>query len=82
MLSSAVRAQVAQQIRSAQQKAALAGQAPPAWAIGAKCQAVYSLDGEWYEAGVVGVTTAGDFVVKFAAYGNTEQARLRAAVAS
>ena len=70
-----MRAQVAQQIRSAQQKAALAGQAPPAWAIGAKCQAVYSLDGEWYEASVVGVTTAGDFVVKFAAYGNTEQAR-------
>ena len=66
---------MAQQIRSAQQKAALAGQAPPAWAIGAKCQAVYSLDGEWYEAAVVGVTTAGDFVVKFAAYGNTEQAR-------
>jgi len=65
--------QVAQQIRAAQQKAALAGQAPPAWAIGARCQAVYSLDGEWYEASVVGVTTAGDFVVKFAAYNNTEQ---------
>jgi len=68
--------QVAQQIRSAQQKAALAGQAPAAWAIGAKCQAVYSLDGEWYEASVVGVTTAGDFVVNFAAYGNTEQVLL------
>ena len=77
MLTFAGRAQVAQQIRSAQQKAALAGQAPPAWAIGAKCQAVYSLDGEWYEASVVGVTTVGDFVVNFAAYGNTEQARRR-----
>ena len=73
--ASPVLRQVAQQIRSAQQKAALAGQAPPAWAIGAKCQAVYSLDGEWYAASVVGVTTAGDFVVNFAAYGNTEQAR-------
>ncbi len=70
--------QVAQQIRAAQQKAALAGQAPPAWAIGARCQAVYSLDGEWYEAAVVGVTTAGDFVVKFAAYNNTEQVLRRA----
>lgn len=39
--------QVAQQIRHAQQRAALSGQAPPAWAIGAPCQAVYSADGQW-----------------------------------
>ena len=39
--------QVAQQIRFAQQRAALAGQAPPAWAIGAQVQAVYSGDGQW-----------------------------------
>ena len=39
--------QVADQIRSAQQRAALAGQAPAAWAIGAKVQALYSGDGVW-----------------------------------
>lgn len=39
--------QVAQQIREAQQRAALAGQAPPAWAISAKVQALYSGDGQW-----------------------------------
>lgn len=35
--------QVAQQIRAAQQKAALAGQAPANWAIGARVQAVCAL---------------------------------------
>lgn len=39
--------QVAEQIRLAQQRAALAGQGPAAWAIGAKCRAVYSGDGNW-----------------------------------
>lgn len=64
--------QVAQQIRSAQQKAALQGQAPAVWAIGARCQAVYSGDGEWYEATVKGVSDTGDFVVSFDAYEHEE----------
>ncbi len=38
---------VAQQIRAAQQRAALQGQGPAAWAIGAKVQAQYSADDNW-----------------------------------
>ena len=58
-------AQVAQQIRAAQQKAALAGQAPPAWAIGAVCHALSPLDGAWAEAHVKGISASGNFVVAF-----------------
>jgi Survival motor neuron protein (SMN) len=50
-------------------------QAPPAWAIGAKCQAVWSADGEWYDATVEGVTAAETFVVKFVEYDNSEEVR-------
>ena len=64
--------QVAQQIRAAQQKAALTGQAPAAWAIGARCQALGS-DGEYTDGSVVGVSTNGNFVVRFEAYGIDEQ---------
>lgn len=39
--------QVAEQIRHAQQRAALGGQGPAAWAVGAKCKALYSGDGNW-----------------------------------
>lgn len=56
---------MAQQIRAAQQKAALAGQAPPAWAIGAKCHALSPLDGDWAEALVKGISASGNFVVAF-----------------
>ena len=55
---------VANQIRWAQQKAALVGQAPPAWAIGAACQAPHP-SGQMQEAEVTGVTATGSFVVKF-----------------
>lgn len=65
--------QVAEQIRSAQQRAALQNQAPAAWAIGARCQAVYSGDGEWYSASVSGVTAADTFLITFAEYGNQEE---------
>ena len=58
-------AQVAQQIRSAQQKAALQGQAPPAWAIGAKCQALDPLEATWQEATVKGISATGNFVLAF-----------------
>ncbi|CAL8468979.1 g8520 [Coccomyxa elongata] len=64
-LSSVLPATVAQQIRAAQQKAALAGQAPPAWAIGAKCHALSPLDGDWAEAVVKGISASGNFVVAF-----------------
>lgn len=46
-VSSLLPPQVAEQIRHAQQRAALAGQGPAEWAIGAKCRAVYSGDGNW-----------------------------------
>ncbi|KAK9812726.1 hypothetical protein WJX72_002696 [[Myrmecia] bisecta] len=72
-LPSVLPPQVAEQIRSAQQKAALKGQAPAAWAIGARCQAVYSADGEYYQATVTGVSATGNFVVTFDAYGNSEE---------
>lgn len=72
-LPSVLPPQVAHQIRTAQQRAALLGQAPPAWAIGSKCQAVYSADGEWYDAVVEAVTSAGQFVVVFEEYGNKEE---------
>lgn len=65
--------QVAQQIRIAQQRAALAGQGPAAWAIGAKVQARYSGDGLWYDAMVSGISVAGNFIVNFEAYGNVEE---------
>ena len=68
---------VAQQIREAQHRAALAGQAPPAWALGARCQAVWSGDGEWYSATVKSVTAHGSFVVSFDEYGDDEQVRIR-----
>jgi hypothetical protein len=57
--------QVAQQIRAAQQKAALQGQAPPAWAIGARCQALNPLDATWQEATVKGISATGNFVLAF-----------------
>lgn len=64
-VSSFLPPQVAQQIRAAQQKAALQGDAPAAWGIGARCQAVWSGDGEWYNATITGVSAAGNFVVSF-----------------
>ena len=47
-LPSALPPQVADQIRIAQQRAALAGQGPAAWAIGARVQARIGGDGLWY----------------------------------
>ena len=41
--------QVAEQIRHAQRRAALSGQGPADWAVGAECRAVYSGDGNWCE---------------------------------
>lgn len=73
VLPSILPPQVAQQIRAAQIRAALSGQAPAAWAVGAKCQAMYSADGEFYAATVTGVSAAGNFVVMFDAYGNSEE---------
>ena len=55
-LPSILPASVAEQIRRAQIKAAILGQADAAWAIGAKCQAVYSADGQFYNAIVEAVT--------------------------
>jgi len=65
--------QVAQQIRAAQQKAALSGQAPLAWAIGARCQAVWSGDGGWYNGTVSGVSVNDRFIVTFDEDGGVEE---------
>lgn len=70
--------QVAFQIRAAQQKAALNGQAPGAWAIGARCQALYSGDGEQHEGTVTGVTAYGNFVVQFSKFDHEEEVHLEA----
>ncbi|EFJ51259.1 hypothetical protein VOLCADRAFT_103530 [Volvox carteri f. nagariensis] len=69
-------ASVAEQIRKAQIRAALTGQAPGEWAIGAQCQAVYSADGEYYDATVEAVSEAGNFIVVFDGYGNKEEVGL------
>ena len=68
--------QVAEQIRAAQQKAALSGQAPAAWAIGARCEALYAGDGQWYSATVKGVTGIGNFLISFDEYGTEEEVGL------
>ncbi|KAG2484619.1 hypothetical protein HYH03_016573 [Edaphochlamys debaryana] len=75
-LPSILPASVADQIRKAQVRAALTGQAPAQWAIGAECQAVYSADGEYYNAVVEGVSEAGNFIVVFEGYGNKEEVGL------
>lgn len=72
-LPSVLPPQVAQQIRAAQQKAALQGQAPPGWAIGAACEAVWRDDGQYYPATVQGVSIAMNFVVKFNEFENVEE---------
>lgn len=66
-------ASVADQIRKAQIKAALLGQAPAVWAIGAPCQAVWSADGKFYNAIVDSVNEAGAFMVAFEGYGDKEE---------
>ena len=66
---------MAQQIRAAQQKAALSGQAPLAWAIGARCQAVWSGDGGWYNGTVSGVSVNDRFIVTFDEDGGVEEVR-------
>ena len=69
--------QVAQQIRIAQQRAALTGQGPAAWAIGARVQARFSGDGRWYDASVTGISVSGNFIVSFEAYGNVDEVSLQ-----
>lgn len=68
---------VADQIQAARVRAALLGQGPAAWAVGAKCQAQYSVDGEYYDATVDGVTADGKFVVVFDGYETKEEVSAR-----
>ena len=64
---------VAQQIKLAQQRAALAGHGSPSSALGAEVQAKYSGDGLWYDAATItGVNDEGNFIVTFTAYGIQE----------
>lgn len=66
-------ASVADQIRRAQVKQALLGQGNAAWAIGADCLALYSGDGQYYNAKVKAVTEDGKFVVLYEGYGTEEE---------
>lgn len=59
---------------SLQVRAALAGQAPLSWAVGAKVQAVYSADGNWYNAVVEGVAPSGtSLIVSYEGYAENEE---------
>lgn len=64
---------VAAQIRAARQRAAIAGQAPAAWAIGAPVQAVYREDGQWYNAVIRAVSRSGRFIVAYTGYESVEE---------
>ena len=66
-------ASVAEQIRRAQIRAALSGNAPPQWAIGAKCEALSFDDQKWYGGIVKHVTDHGRFVILFDNNRETEQ---------
>ena len=44
-----------------------------AWAIGARCQAYSTIDGQWYLARVTGVSAAGQFVVQLEQGGPEEE---------
>ena len=43
--------------------------------IGAKVEAIYSADGRWYPAVVVGSTDAGNYKVRFLGYNNEEEVK-------
>lgn len=64
---------VAEQIKKAQQRSALMGQAPAGWAVGGECLAYYANDSQWYPAVVEAVTEDGKFVVLYDGYGNKEE---------
>lgn len=66
---------VAEQIKKAQQRSALLGQAPAGWAVGGECLAYYATDAQWYPAVVESVTEDGNFVVVYDGYGNREEVR-------
>ena len=68
--------QVKEQIRIAQQRAALAGQAPPEWAIGASVQGRYSGDGKWYAGEITAISAAGKFIVHLNQYDIKEEMEL------
>jgi survival-of-motor-neuron-related-splicing factor 30 len=68
--------QVKEQIRIAQQRAALAGQAPPEWAIGASVQGRYSGDGKWYAGEITAISAAGKFIVYLNQYNVREEMEL------
>jgi survival-of-motor-neuron-related-splicing factor 30 len=72
-LSTGLPGSVADQIKRAQQRSALTGQAPAGWAAGAECLAYYAADGQWYPAKVESVTEGGGFVVTYEGYGTTEE---------
>ena len=74
---------MAEQLRKAQIKAALFGQSDPSWAIGAKAQAVYGGDGQYYTCTVEAVIKSGEnpsaskFVVQFEGYPDREEVGLQ-----
>jgi survival-of-motor-neuron-related-splicing factor 30 len=68
--------QIKDQIRKAQQKAALAGHAPAEWAIGSQCQAKFGGDGSWYDATVTAISTSGKFIVTYTTYQTQDEVGL------
>ena len=77
-LPSILPASVAEQLKRAQVKASLMGQSDPSWAIGAKAQAIYSGDGQYYTCTVEAVIktdnpAASKFIVQFEGYPDREE---------
>eukprot|EP01025_Chloroclados_australasicus_P024156 TRINITY_DN24312_c0_g2_i2.p3 TRINITY_DN24312_c0_g2~~TRINITY_DN24312_c0_g2_i2.p3 ORF type:complete len:310 (-),score=48.42 TRINITY_DN24312_c0_g2_i2:369-1298(-) len=66
-------ASVAEQIRNAQIRAALSGQAPGQWAVGSRCYALWKEDGQWYPAVVKEYRSGpGKFLVEYEGYTNED----------
>mmetsp|Transcript_21723 Transcript_21723/g.37019 ORF Transcript_21723/g.37019 Transcript_21723/m.37019 type:complete len:325 (-) Transcript_21723:717-1691(-) len=74
-LPSILPASVAEHIRKMQIRAALTGQAPASWLIGAKLQAMYPADGVWYDA-VVESASGGKLTVLYEGYADKEEVTL------
>ena len=72
-VTSTLSPKIAEQIRIAQQRSALAGQGQAEWAIGADVQARHSVDGLWYDGTVTGISIAGKFIVTFDAHKAQEE---------
>lgn len=68
---------MAAQIAAARTRAALSGAAPATWAVGARVEALYEADGEWYAAQVTAVgPSPGTLLVAYEGYASEPPAAL------